>query len=357
MAVVAQAAESGATAGAVAVIGSLAGVRAEGAAGYCTLVPRPVPVTTATSFDLASLTKVVTATAALRLIEAGNLSLATTIATCFPSFRSPAVTVAHLLTHSSGLPAWRPLYLDAREREAVIQRICAEPLERAPGEQSVYSDLGFILLGEMVSAAAGLPLDEAVTKLVLAPLGMESTGYRPADPTICAATEHGNQTELQMCGDRAGTFGRWRHGVIIGEANDGNCYYALDGVAGHAGLFGTAADLAELARLWLGARPDLLSDGLRQQAVQVQAPGWGLAWMKPGPGYGAFMGDSATPAAVGHTGFTGTSILVDPSRDLFAVLLTNRLHVPEGTAARIREVRRSFHHAIYEQLEGGEPPG
>lgn len=308
-----------------------------------------------TVFDLASVTKLFTVTALLSMVDSGEVWLDMPVRAAIPEFRHQSVRLRHLVTHTSGLPGWRPLYLRARGREAVLAAICEEELEREPGSEVEYSDLGLILVGEVVARTAGAPLEEAVSARIFAPLGMTATGYRLSGIPVdrFAATESGNRTEYGMCGNRAASFDRWRSGVIRGEANDGNCFYALDGVAGHAGLFSTAPDLTLFARTWLGGGRPLLSAAVRLAACRTHVPGanpWAWGWMKPGAGFGAFMGDLAGPEAVGHTGFTGTSVLLDPSRDLFAILLTNRQHVEHDDAAKIAGVRRSFYNAVYASL-------
>jgi CubicO group peptidase (beta-lactamase class C family) len=186
---------------------------------------------------------------------------------------------------------------------------------------------------------------------------MHETGWLPAQPPErIAATELGNQVEYGMCGDRAAGFGRWRQAITWGQANDGNCFYGLDGVSSHAGLFGTAADLARYAQAWLrGGRP-LLGRYTVQLATRSHTPTMAdnraLGWQKPPaaafPKGRASCGEMLSPSAFGHTGFTGTSLWIDPEKDLFVILLTNRLHptASDGLFA----VRPAFHNAVVAAL-------
>ncbi|MGK5530091.1 serine hydrolase domain-containing protein [Streptomyces sp. URMC 129] len=244
----------------------------------------PVPMARDTVFDIASLSKLFTATVAVRLAERGALALDA------PVWRG--VTARALLTHTGGLPAVIDLgpYPDRAARLAAIDAL---PLT-TPGRR-VYSDLGFIVLGEVLQRVAGKPLDALVAELVTGPLGMADTRYGPVDPGRVAATE-----------DQPWT-GR---GMLRGQVHDENAYH-LGGVAGHAGLFSTARDLAVFGQAvldedWAGA--------MRRE---------GLGWQRNEP---AWMGALASPTALGHTGFTGTSLVADPATGVLLVLLTNRVH-------------------------------
>lgn len=344
-------AQTGAYAGAVATVGNMDGQMRTEAFGWAAVEPERRPMKADIVFDLASVTKLFTTTAVLQMVDAGELWLDMAVQSVIPAFRHPQVQLRHLLTHASGLVGWRPLYLDASGRRDVMATICAEELQREPGAQVEYSDLGFILLGEVVAAVAGAPLQKVLADRIFRPLGMRSTEFQPAGPASrFAATELGNRAEILKCGERADSFAHWRRAPICGQVNDGNCHYALGGISGHAGLFGTAADLARFAQAWLGGGKPLISVAARRLACRLHMPGpnpWGLGWMKPGAGFGAFMGDLVSPEAVGHTGFTGTSVVVDPAAGLYAILLTNRQHVADDDPARIAAVRRRFHNAVF----------
>lgn len=354
-----QGCRTGAYAGAVAAVGGADGATIVRAFGSAAIEPDCVSMRTDTLFDLASLTKVVATTpAVLGLLEAGAFVLGTPVRHIIPEFGDDRVTIRHLLTHTSGLPAWRPLYLDYHGWDAYTAAICATPLVREPGTQVEYSDLGFMLLGAIIQRVTGRSLPDCCRSMIFEPLGMQSTTWLPtAGPAAIAATERGNQVEYGMCRERAAQFPRWRTQVLRGEVNDGNAYYGLDGVSSHAGLFGTAADLAKYAQAWLRGGAPFLGRHTVAMATRSHTPGIpgenrALGWQKPPTApfpTGRFSGgDLLSAAAFGHTGFTGTSLWIDPDKDLFAVLLTNRLHprASEGLFA----VRPAFHNAVIASL-------
>jgi serine-type D-Ala-D-Ala carboxypeptidase len=358
-AVVEEGARTGAYAGAVAAVGGVDGLLAVRAVGSAVLEPEHRNMQPDTVFDLASLTKVVATTPALlRLLEEGAFVLETPVSHIVPGFSDNRVTMRHLLTHTSGLPAWRGLYLDHHGWDAYTAAICATPLVRDPGTQVEYSDLGFMLLGAVVQKLTGLPLTDYCQRYVFEPLGMLDTGWLPAiSRDRIAATETGNATEQAMCKERASEFPRWRERVLWGEVNDGNCYYGLDGISSHAGLFGTAADLSRYAAAWLQGGAPL---GLGRHTVAAATRGYtagmaehrALGWQKPPAGPfptgRASCGDLLSPSAFGHTGFTGTSLWIDPEKDLFVILLTNRLHPHKQDA--IFHYRPAFHNAVVSAL-------
>jgi CubicO group peptidase (beta-lactamase class C family) len=353
-AVVEEGVRRGAYAGAVAAVAGADGLLSVQAFGHAALEPEIVAMQPDTLFDLASLTKVVAATPALlRLLEEGAFVLETPVCQIIPAFADKRVTMRHLMTHTSGLPAWQALYLDHRGWEAYTAAIAATPLVRDPGTQVEYSDLGFMLLGAVIQRLTGLTLPEYCKRYVFEPLGMSATGWLPQTPLQrVAATETGNATEYGMCKERAAAFDRWRQHVLWGEANDGNCWYGLDGVSSHAGLFGTAADLARYAAAWLQGGGPMLGRHTVAVATRGYTPGMAehraLGWQKPPaaafPNGRASCGDMLSPEAYGHTGFTGTSLWIDPEKDLAVILLTNRLHpaMREG----LFHTRPAFHNAV-----------
>lgn len=357
-AVVERGVQSGAYPGAVAAVGGRDGLVALRAFGRAAIEPEQAAMAPDTRFDLASLTKVAATTpAALQLLEQGALVLETPVAAILPAFGDRRVTIRHLLTHTSGLPAWRGLYLDHRGWEAYTAAICATALERDPATRVEYSDLGFILLGAIVQQVTGLSLPDYCRANIFGPLGMTHTGWLPScHRHAIAATETGNQVEYGMCGERAATFSRWRKDVLWGEVNDGNAHYGLDGVSSHAGLFGTAEDLARYAGAWLRGGAPILSPAAAALATRSHTPGLnenrGLGWSKPPvgpfPAGRVSCGDMFSPAAYGHTGFTGTSIWIDPTLDLYVILLTNRLHPRAGDG--LIAVRPAFHNAVVSSL-------
>jgi CubicO group peptidase (beta-lactamase class C family) len=301
----------------------------------------PRPIRTDTIFDLASITKVASTTAAcMRLADEGRLVLDAPVSTWRPEFSGKGkerVTARYLLAHRSGLWEWQPLYLDTDRREGAIRRIAQLDLRYPVGQGRHYSDLGFMLLGEMICRITGEPLDSYVTRAVHRPLGMADTCYRPANMLRdrVAATSLGNPFEQQMIsmGDPypvnrdPSEFGGWRGHTLVGEANDGNAYYCFAGVAGHAGLFSTAYDLAIFGQTLLNGggygATRLCSEAIvREFTSEYHDRGQGLGFRTRL--LSAIAGNSA--AGFGHSGFTGTQLFVDPQRDLLVVLLTNRQH-------------------------------
>ena len=311
--------------------------------------PRPSP--DSTFWDLASLTKVVGTTGAImRLVETHKVELDAPVARYLPRFTGPGkdrVTVRMLLNHTSGLRSYLPFYQLTRTRDSAIALLYREPLRRKPGAAPEYSDLNFLLLGLLVEQVTGEPLDRYVTRAVLAPAGLIHTTYRPAD---------------SLRGRTAPT-GRYRGTAVCCVVNDQNAV-RMGGAAGHAGLFSTGTDLARFARMWLNGG---VVEGKRVfEFTTLQtflAPGGGagdrlLGWERPDP---ANRDDSAyghllSPAAYGHTGWTGTLLWIDPDRNLFLVLLTNRAYDPKvGRSIRALRAVRS---ALADQVvrSAGKPP-
>jgi len=249
------------------------------------------------------------------------------------------VTVANLLTHSSGLEGWAPLYKEVRGKDQFLQKVVAMDLAYPPGTKSVYSDLGFFLLGEVLERVAGEPLDAFVTRRVFEPLGMKSTMFCPSRDLVSCIPP----TERDA----------WRGRVVQGEVHDENAF-ALGGVAPHAGLFSTAGDLARFAQMLLdGGVYDhrrivsraTVDRFTRPAGVPESARAYG--WDTPHATSSA--GDMLSPRAFGHTGFTGTSMWIDPERKLFVILLTNRVH-PTRENDTIRQVRRDVADAVVSGL-------
>jgi CubicO group peptidase (beta-lactamase class C family) len=297
----------------------------EAGIGALTYDAGPAPGAT-TIYDLASLTKVVgLTTVVMMLVEKGKLDLDAPVTRYVPEFTAggDSVSVRQLLTHSSGLPAWLPLYREVHSRAEMFARVNATALEAAPGSRMVYSDLGAILLTEIVERIAGQRLDRLLERRVFQPLGMRDTRFNPPARLRSRIAPTENDP--------------WRGRVLRGEVHDENAA-AMGGVSGHAGLFSTAADLVRFAQMMLrggrapagprgGARPRLLDSATIAAFTTVQNPalsGRALGWDTPTPGSSA--GTRLTARAYGHTGFTGTSMWIDPGQDLFVILLTNRVH-------------------------------
>jgi serine-type D-Ala-D-Ala carboxypeptidase len=294
-----------------------------------------------TVFDLGSISKVFATTAAvMALADRGRLDLDAPVSTWLEGWDGGdrgRVTVRDLLEHRAGLWEWWPVYFHAREPVAAIACVASLPLLYRVGERRAYSDLGFMLLGEIVRRVAGEALDVAVRRLVHAPLGLSETTYRPAGALAarCAATSHGDAIEREMVATGRpypvtvdpSAFAGWRQATLVGEVNDGNAHHAFGGVAGHAGLFSTARDLGVFgAALAAGGEHDGRRVWQRETVARFTADGrergQGLGfWTRRLEGTGA--GDAA---AFGHSGFPGAQLAVLPASATVVVLLTNRLH-------------------------------
>jgi CubicO group peptidase (beta-lactamase class C family) len=255
------------------------------------------------------------------------------------------VTVRHLLTHTSGLPAWRPLYKETTTPDAARALAVATPLDTFPDVRMVYSDLGAIILGQIVERVSGEALDAYVARHVFGPLRMAATRYRPGPELLprVAPTE----------------FDSWRQRHLRGEVHDENAF-GLGGVSGHAGLFSTGHDMARFARMYLrGGTLDgvrIFSPETVRRFTTVQDSTLShraLGWETPNGSNSA--GRLMRRPAFGHTGFTGTSIWMDPSRDVFVLLLTNRVN-PTRQNPRIGGVRVALADAVVRVLDQGALP-
>lgn len=305
--------------GAIAVVGTRDGVLAQATAGHLDWSSSPAPTAT-TLWDLASLTKVVALTSAmLQLVAAGKIDLDAPVQRYLPKFKGPGkdrVTIRHLLTHSSGLPAWRPLYKEATSPAEAMALVYETPLDTVPGVRMVYSDLGAILLGEVVRVVSGQTLDRYTATHVFQPLGMRDTQFRPPPSLLNRIAP----TEIDP----------WRQRQLRGEVHDENAF-ALGGVSAHAGLFSSAADLVRLARVYLSSGS---LDGVRvfspaaiREFTSSQNPSLShraLGWETPTGTNSA--GHDMSAHAFGHTGFTGTSLWIDPDNNVFVLLLSNRVN-------------------------------
>ncbi|MGQ0713343.1 MAG: serine hydrolase domain-containing protein [Gemmatimonadaceae bacterium] len=325
--------------GAIAVIGTREGRTVSYGAGRIDWpAGSPAPAEN-TLWDLASLTKVVgMTTAMMQLVEQDRVDLDAPVSRYLPEFVGEGkdrVTVRHLLTHSSGLPSWRPLYKEALTPDTALAIVYATPLDTVPGARMTYSDLGAILAGKVVERVSGEALDVYLARHVTGPLGMTSTMYRP---------------DASLRGRIAPTeYDPWRQRLIRGDVHDENAYM-LGGVSGHAGLFSTAADLARFARMMLnggildGAR--ILRPQTIAQFTAVQDPGLShraLGWETPSGRNSA--GARMSARAFGHTGFTGTSLWMDPEQGAFVLLLSNRVN-PSRQNSRISRVRIALADAV-----------
>lgn len=307
----------------------------------------------ATVYDLASLSKpLATTLAILVLLKEGRIQLSGRVADLLPRMEdSPlfGVSIQDLLSHSAGFPAHKPYYLELerlpteKRKEALLSLLAAEPPAYEPGSASLYSDLGFMLLGLIVEEQSGMELARFFREKIAAPLGMaEKIFYGPA-----GQTNRRHLAPTEEC--------PLRQRVLVGEVSDENAS-ALGGVAGHAGLFGTIGGVLEmgvhLLDQWQGREehPSYRAGDLRRFLIRQDIPGstWALGFDTPSA-TGSSGGRYLAPTSVGHLGFTGTSFWIDPTRELVMVLLSNRVH-PSRENTRIKEFRPLFHETVMESL-------
>lgn len=326
----------GAFPGAAAVVASPERVLGTCAVGRFTFDPDAALVSARTRYDLASVSKTFTATAAMALVEEGRIGLDDPVQRWLPELRSEDqrhITVRHLLTHQAGVVSradWHRLYPTADE---LWQAFYDAPLAFLPGLSTLYTSAGYMLLGRLVERASDQSLDTFLNERFFTPLGMNETGFCPP-PEVrlnCAPTE----------------FSPERGRLLQGEVHDENAA-VVGGVCGHTGIFATAEDVATFGQMlaglgtWQGRR--ILKEATVREMLQIQRPnawpGWVLGWMHGNPVFGRQL-----TGAVGHTGFTGTSLLVDLDRSLTIVLLTNRVY-PTRQNNRISTVRALFHDAV-----------
>ena len=325
----------------------------EDALGYSVVEPYRVANKLDTIYDLASLTKpLVTTLLCSRRIELGELTLDSSVSHYLAEFDrtdKQMITIRELLTHTSGLSAWRPLYLLTEdEPERAAGAIAGLDLEYKPGTRVVYSDLGFIALGILLERLTGQRLAELAKHEIFEPLKLEHTFFNPelALQTGIAACETGNAYELDMCKQTgAGEYKNSRQRLIWGEVHDGNAYF-LGGAAGHAGLFSNARETYLLAQQFLADSSKLLNretcrmfrENMTSGLEEARSIGWQLAATKDSTGGADLPADS-----FGHNGFTGTSLWIDPEHRRVFILLTNRTHAHALPFANINAVRREFH--------------
>jgi len=312
---------------------------------------------TDTVFDVASLTKpTATTTLMVQLVAEDKLRLNDPVRHYIPQFpeTKKPVFITHLLSHSSGLPAWQPYYQMIPKsdigkpagKSEIMDAVCREPLEYETGYKSVYSDLNFILLGEIIERVTKKRLDRLFAERVAGPLGMESTAFRPLSRSVKEGTPDLAPTE--DC--------PWRKKVLKGEVHDQNCY-AMGGVAGHAGLFSNTADLNKFVSAFVASYKGTGSF-LQKEAVERFIPfrfkltecnsTWLLGWDRPSH-HDSQAGSHFSAHSIGHLGFTGCSMWIDLERDYWTVLLSNRIH-PVSTNVRIRSFRPMLYNLVFEEL-------
>ncbi|NIP80945.1 MAG: serine hydrolase, partial [Gemmatimonadetes bacterium] len=342
--------ETRVTPGAVVAVGRSGGPAWVRAIGRTDPAPEAPAVEPSTVYDLASLTKVVgTTSAVMTLVADGRMELDAPLARYLPGWSTGgtrgSVTIRRLLTHTAGLPPfvrfWHRSAGALRGRDAFVAAIDSIGPIRTPGERYVYSDLGFILLGAAVEAVTDTTLDGYLDARLWTPLGMDETGFNPTGDPGGGGTGRGGLPLDRIAPTEVDTV--FRHEHVHGVVHDENAF-AMGGVAGHAGLFSTAPDLARFARMLLGAgRVDgrAVIPAATVARFTTRQPGWdrALGWDAAA---GTTIAEPFSARAFGHTGFTGTSLWVDPDRDLYVILLTNRVN-PTRARGGIGELRRAVH--------------
>ncbi len=336
--------------------------------GHACLIPNPEPASTDTIYDLASLTKPIAAVPATAFLVAdGRLGLDVPLEQFVPELTQDALrqaTIRHLLNHSSGLPAWRPLYEQiipdgtrlresrlAERRAAIYDAIHREPLTEPVGGRCLYSDLGFILLGEIVERIVKQEWAAFIHGAVFPRLGASDLFYM---------SESGPTGEVSLAGRRFAATEQddWRGRIIRGEVHDENTA-VMGGVSAHAGLFGTAMAVARAVTPWLAAVRGEASpiptpwakEFVRKQSIAPNGS-WALGWDTPSTSPGgppSSSGSYFSPASFGHLGYAGTSVWIEPERELIVVLLTNRVH-PTRKNDKIRAFRPAIHDVIFQTV-------
>jgi CubicO group peptidase (beta-lactamase class C family) len=334
------------------------------AVGWRSLEPTRTPMREDTIFDVASLTKpLATAVAIMQLVKEKKLRLDDKVTRFFPNFAAQgkhAITFRQLLSHSSGLPAWRPYYQDIEQRELrdgrvgflgtrsareyVYTQLLREQLEALPGQRSVYSDLGFMLLGAVVEAISGSEFDQYCHEKIFRPLELRDTSFINLEKKrrLGVKVQEARFAPTERC--------RWRKRVLCAEVHDDNAY-AMGGIAGHAGMFSTVDDLNRLVDCLVACYRGLHSF-LPARVIQefwtrdggVGESTWALGWDTPSPQHSS-AGELFSPHSVGHLGFTGASIWIDLERHVHVIVLSNRVH-PRRDNDKIKAFRPALHNVV-----------
>ena len=308
----------------------------------------------ATFFDLASLTKpLVTTAGIMELVKTYGFDIDQNVHCLLPGFKKNGVTARRLLTHTSGLPPWRPYYIElskmdwAKRKDALTQRLFDEPLVQKPGEVVLYSDLGFMILSRIIEAVSGMSLDRFFYETVCSPLGLESLFFVPEFfPDGHLEPDHRDFAATEIC--------PWRKAMLKGAVHDDNAY-AAGGVEGHAGLFGDAggihALLWEMLSVFSGRKKsvvfqrDIVKAFFKTATDPARATGFDMPART-----GASCGNYFSKNSVGHLGFTGVSFWMDPESEAIVILLTNRVH-PSRDNERIRKFRPEIHDAVMKNMK------
>jgi len=332
--------------------------------GYRSLEPERTPLSEDTVFDLASLTKPLATTVALmRFVAEKKIRLDDRISRFFPNFGTcgkMATTIRQLLSHSSGLPAWRPYYEELRAQKQKVSRLATlgsqsardfiyaqiqrEKAEYEPGTRTLYSDLGFMLLGALIEDMSGTSLDQYCWNKIYRPLGLQAIGF--VNIETLRQKKYETATEMIAPTERC----PWRERILCGEVHDDNAY-AMGGVAGHAGLFAPIDEVdrlvSTLVECHAGTHPflpaDIVHDFWTVNTAVPDSP-WACGWDTPSP-QGSSAGEFFSSRSIGHLGFTGTSVWIDLERNVHIIMLSNRVH-PRRDNEKITAFRPILHNAV-----------
>lgn len=330
-------------------------IRLQDAMGLAVVEPESIEGHMGTIYDLASLTKVlVTGLLFAKLLESREIGWTDLVSKYLPEFSGSEIDLGVLTTHNSGLPAWRPIYLDydavagSPVRSKLPGLLSRVPVRHERYEKVVYSDLNYLILTMVIEKVRGERLDKVAEKEIFAPLGLQNTFFNPLSKLRerIAASEKGNEFEKQTCIEQGYDVSRyrWRDYQIWGEVHDGNAWF-LDGVSGHAGLFSTAVETFRIALQFLPEfssvlNPDTCTHFRKNNTFSMnegRSLGFQLAVTRDSAG------DRLPEESFGHLGFTGTSLWIDPIRERIYILLTNRTHNHALPFVNINPVRRTFH--------------
>jgi serine-type D-Ala-D-Ala carboxypeptidase len=335
------------------------------ALGFAVVEPEKIEAKIETIYDLASLTKpLVTGLLCAKLIESYEINLSDKVAKFFPKFNAET-TIQNLLTHSSGMIAWKPFYLICDLRFAICDLIAEESHGAKPNQSIIYSDLNFLTLTFLLEKLYGKRLDKIAHDEIFTPLKLKDTFYNPPNKLQkrIAASETGNKFELQMCREKGYDLNnqaienrksKIENRTCWGEVHDGNCYF-MNGVSGHAGLFSTAAETFKIAQQFLADQTQLLKPetcnlfrtNFTPNLNEARSIAFQLAATEKSTASEALAKDS-----FGHLGFAGTSLWIEPETERIFILFTNRTHARELPFVNINSVRRTFHEIAAEQLNG-----
>jgi CubicO group peptidase (beta-lactamase class C family) len=354
--------------GAVLLVGSSDSILHEQAFGFATLydstlstTPEPEMMTTEHLFDLASLTKVLATTYGLMVLHSDNaFEISDPVSVYIPGFRTSdkeQITIEQLLRHTSGLIPWFPSYYVAENTDERLKWIAEYPLSNLPGENRSYSDFGFMILGDLIEALSDRQLDQFLMSEVYRPMELSSTLFNPDSTRFqdIVSTSHGNPFEKKMVHDDnfgytidvdPDSWNTWRTYTLRGEVNDGNAWYTHGGVAGHAGLFSTASEIATLLQVllnngqWNGKQ--MIDPETIELFLSPDSNGQALGWLM---NESWIHGQNVPENSYGHTGFTGTNLVVSPDTDRLYILLTNRQHAGpdmDGNYPNLRPLREKL---------------